>query len=51
MCLLALSRSLERRSIQILSSGCLGVSAFEYFFGRNDAKAQTPVPWPLHVKS
>ena len=21
------------------------------FFGRNDAKAETPVLWPLHVKS
>ena len=21
------------------------------FFGRNDAKAETPVPWPLHAKS
>ena len=21
------------------------------FFGRNDAKAETPVPWPPHVKS
>ena len=21
------------------------------FFGRNDAKAETPVPWPLHVNS
>ena len=22
-----------------------------YFFGRNDAKAETPVLWPPHVKS
>ena len=21
------------------------------FFGRNDAKAESPVPWPPHVKS
>ena len=21
------------------------------FFGRNDAKAETPIPWPRHVKS
>ena len=22
-----------------------------YFFGRNDAKAETPVLWPLHAKN
>ena len=24
---------------------------FPYFFGRNDAKAETPVLWPPHAKS
>ena len=23
----------------------------QYFFGRNDAKAETPVLWPTHAKS
>ena len=26
-------------------------SCKKYFFGRNDAKAETPVLWPPHVKS
>ena len=37
----------------------MGIEAFEYwsrlqpwdFFGRNDAKAETPVLWPPHGKS
>ena len=37
---------------------CMGVQLFHSegdqpwdFFGRNDAKSETPVPWPPHAKS
>ena len=29
---------------------CLEIS-MDYFFGRNDSKAETPVLWPPHAKS
>ena len=35
---------------EIQSAHCEGDQPWE-FFGRNDAKAETPVLWPPHVKS
>ena len=29
----------------------IGVDLLSDFFGRNDAKAETPVLWPPHAKS
>ena len=35
---------------QRIARGLPGSSAWD-FFGRNDAKAETPALWPLHAKS
>ena len=39
----------KRSNQSILKEISPGISFF--FFGRNDAKAETPVLWPLHAKS
>ena len=39
---------LERKEIQSIHSE--GDQPWD-FFGRNDAKAEIPIPWPPHAKS
>ena len=46
---LNLSTVLLTRSCGSLSG--YGIFTFNYFFGRTDAKAETPILWPPHVKS
>ena len=43
-----LESSLDCKEIQLVHSE--GDQPWD-FFGRNDAKAETPVLWPLHAKS
>ena len=35
----------------VIPVNCLSVTLTRDFFGRNDAKAETPVLWPPHAKS
>ena len=43
-----------QNKLEFLPEDCQGESEGDQpcdFFGRNDAKAETPVLWPPHVKS
>ena len=48
-----ISKLFWRKLLRTYSEGEVCIFALLEFgnFGRNDAKAETPVFWPLHVKS
>ena len=51
------ARNLGRMSLNpldhldLIGTLCLLLVGFGFIIGRNDAKAETPVPWPPHAKS